>query len=86
MKKHYSYNLTHDIEDISIQIFLPFSITWKNKKYNGTFFVSMSKNIGIEEYGIEWIDEKPNFGEFETEIYEEIEEKLLEEVLKKCKF
>jgi hypothetical protein len=82
MRKNYTFELKPNTEDLSVQIFMPFTLIWKNKEYNGTFLVSMSKNIGVEEYGIEWSDEAPDFGELETEIYEEIEEKLLEEVLK----
>ena len=72
-----------EIEDSSAQIFLAFSIKWKNQEYYGTFIVFLTENLGrIDDYGIEWSDEAPDFGEFESYIYEEIEEKLLEEVLK----
>jgi len=72
-----------EIQDSSAQIFLSFSIIW-NQEYQGTFTVSLSENIGIEDYGIEWLDETPNFGKFEDYIYKELEEKLLKEALKKC--
>jgi hypothetical protein len=80
--KYYS-EITPEIEESSIQIFTTFKIKWENKEYHGTFTVTVSENIGIEEYGIEWEDESPNFGEFEDYIYEELEEKLLDKVLKK---
>jgi hypothetical protein len=72
-------------DDISIQVYLPFSITWKDKEYYGNFIATISKNIGVEEYEIEWLDdEAPNFEKFENQIYKELEEILLEEVLARC--
>lgn len=84
MVNNYKPKIIPEIEkDSSIHIYLPFSIKWKGKKYDGTFMIISSENIGIEEYGIEWSNEIPEFGEFESYIYEEIEEKLLKEALKR---
>jgi hypothetical protein len=64
------------------KISLPFSIKWKNKEFKGTFTVLLNNNE-IEECGIKWKSKSPNFGMLEDYIYEELEEKLTEIILKK---
>lgn len=77
--------ITSEINKDHIQASLPFSITWKNKKLNGTFVATLTKNNEVEEWGIKWENRSPNFGELEDYIYEKLEEKLLKEVLQKKK-
>jgi hypothetical protein len=81
---NYLPKLTLKIEDNPIKISLPFTIKWNNQEYHGKFIITSSKN-GIENWGIKWLKEKPNFGEFETYIYEELEENLFKELSKRCK-
>ena len=83
--KNYIPKVTPEIEDSSAQIFMSFKVKWSEQEYYGTFIVTLSENFWIEEYGIEWESDEPDFGEFESYIYEQLEEKLLEEVLKKYK-
>jgi hypothetical protein len=74
--------LTSEVDKDHIQASLPFSITWKNEKLKGTFVATLTKNNEVEEWGIKWENRSPNFGVLEDYIYEEIEEKLLEIILK----
>jgi hypothetical protein len=71
--------------DVSIQVNLPFSITWEDQEYHGNFITSLSRNIGgVEICEIEWIDDEiPDFGKYEDEIYENLKKMLLKEVLKR---
>jgi hypothetical protein len=75
--------ITPEVGDGSVQIFLPFSITWENQEYEGTFIVFLTENFWIDDYEIEWCSEDPDFGELENHMYEKLEEKLLEEVMEK---
>jgi hypothetical protein len=81
--KNHTPEITPEVGDGSVQIFLPFSITWKNQEHEGTFIVFLTENFWIDDYEIEWENESPDFGELEEQIYRELEEKLLEEVMKK---
>lgn len=74
--------ITSEADKDRIRATLPFSITWKNKKLKGTFIATLTKNNEVEEWGIKWENKSPNFGVFEDYIYEELEEKLLEIILK----
>lgn len=76
--------ITPEIEGDSAQIFMAFTIKWNDQDYHGTFIATLSENLWIEDCEIEWSnDESPDFGEFEESVHIELEEKLLDEVLKK---
>lgn len=74
--------ITPDVGDGSIQVSLPFAITWQNKEYEGNFIVHLNKKNKIDDYEIEWLDdEMPDFGKLENYMHEELEKKLLKEAL-----
>jgi hypothetical protein len=73
--------ITPEVGDGTIQISLPFAITWQNKEYEGNFTVYLNKKNKIDDYKIEWSDEIPNFSKLENYMYEELEKKLLKEAL-----
>jgi hypothetical protein len=80
-EKNYIPEIDLEVGDGSIQISLPFVITWQNKEYDGNFTVYLTKKGRIDDYEIEWSNEIPNFGKLENYVYEELEKKLLKEAL-----
>lgn len=54
---------------------IEFEITWKNKSFKGYYWQN-SKN----QDGIEWKEEKPNFGEDEEKIINLIKNKIRQEL------
>jgi hypothetical protein len=59
-------------------------IVWQNQEYHGTFIAYLTQKRDIldyefEDYEFEWSEKTPNFGEFESYMYEKLGEDLLEE-------
>jgi hypothetical protein len=54
-------------------------IVWQNQEYHGTFIVYLTQKRDILDYEFEWSEKTPNFGEFESYMYEKLGEDLLEE-------
>lgn len=60
----------------TIELHLPFTITWKMQKYRGAIQLKINSRSELISYNIKWIDEAPNFRDFEKEAFEKIKDEM----------
>lgn len=70
-------------EDTSIELHLPFTITWKMIDYRGIIYLKMSARSEILNYGIKWIDKAPCFEEAEIKALDKIKDELRRKIFRK---
>jgi hypothetical protein len=85
MKEKHPFKMKTNPDNASIELRLPFTITWKKKNYEGIIYLKLSAKSELLDYGIEWIDKAPDFGHAEIEAFEKIEDALTDKIYNRLK-
>lgn len=80
MEKEHPFKMETHPNNASIELHLPFTITWKKENYPGIMYLKLSAESELLDYGVEWIDKAPNFSHAEIEAFEKIENALTDRI------
>jgi hypothetical protein len=85
MKEKLPFKMKTNPDNASIELHLPFEISWKKNGYKGIIYLKLSAKSELLDYGIEWINKAPEFSHTEIEAFEKIEDDLADKIYSRLK-